>query len=189
MAIGAVAKGYSCVARLFVRTRSVALLASDLGMRAREWITCKRMVELADTDSLPIAGVVTLQAIGPEPAVVLVLMTGDATRRNAQKCPGQILDLDVRALALGYALGRMTLVATLPGVFAFEPPAGLGVVESFEVPLCQCEVFAVVIGVASDAFQARTHLDVVSSVQSSSRFNAPRNFGVAIQAFERGLSG
>jgi len=82
----------------------------------------------------------------------------------------------------------MTLVATLPAVFAFEPPARLRVIESLEVPFCQREVFTIVLGVAGDAFQARTHLNVVGSVQSFSRLDAPRNFGVAIQAFERGLS-
>ena len=40
MAIGAVAEGYSGVTRLFIRTGSVALLASDLGMQAREGIAC-----------------------------------------------------------------------------------------------------------------------------------------------------
>jgi len=80
MAIGAVAEGYSGVTRLFIRTGSVALLASDLGMQAREGIACKGMIKFADADRLPITGGVTLQAIGPEPTLVLVLMTCDATR-------------------------------------------------------------------------------------------------------------
>ena len=80
MAISAVAEGYSGVARLFIRTGSVALLASDLGMQAREGIACKGMIKFADADRLPITEGVTLQAIGPEPTIVLVLMTCDATR-------------------------------------------------------------------------------------------------------------
>ena len=80
MAIGAVAEGYSGVARLFIRTGSVALLASHLGMQAREGIAGKRMIKFADADRLPITGGVTLQAIGPEPTIVPVLMTCDATR-------------------------------------------------------------------------------------------------------------
>jgi hypothetical protein len=110
MTIGAVGKSDSGVARLLVRARRVAPLASDQGMRARERITRKRMIELFDADCLPVTGVVTLQAIGPEPAVVPVLMTVDTTRRNAQECPGQIPDFDARAFTPGYTLWLVTLI-------------------------------------------------------------------------------
>jgi hypothetical protein len=73
-------------------------------------------------------------------------------------------------------------------VFTLESPAGLTVIEGLEMPFCQSEIFPVVLGVASDAFEARTRLDVVRGVQSSSDSNAPRNFGVAIQTLEGGLS-
>lgn len=74
-------------------------------------------------------------------------------------------------------------------MFALESPTGLLVIESREVPFFEVEVLTVVFGVTADAFQARTHLDVVGSVQPFSRPDAPRNFGVAVQALERGLSG
>ena len=189
MAIRAVAKRDSDIAGLFVRPRSVALLASDLSMQTRERILRERMIELTDADRLPVAGVVTLQAIGPEPALVLVLMTGGATRRDSKKCPCQILDLDVRAFVLGYMFWRVTLVTAQPDVLAFESPAGLPVIETFKVPFCQREVFAVVLGVAGNAFHARSRLEVVGSVQAFSRPDAPRNFRMAIQALEGGLSG
>src|SRR5450432_701631 len=102
MAIRAAAKRGSDIARLFVGPRSVALLARDLSMQVRERIVRERMIELADADRLPVAGVVTLQAIRPEPTVVLVLMTGSAGWRDSKKCPSRILDLDVRAFVPGY---------------------------------------------------------------------------------------
>src|SRR5450755_2037734 len=189
MAIGAVGKCYADVAWLLVCPQSVAALAGDLCVQARKRITCRRMIELTDADRLPVNGVVTLQAIGPKPAVVLVLMTGGTTRGNSKECPGQILDVDFRAFTLGYTFRRVTPVAFQPCVFPFESPAGLLVIESLEVPFCQREVFAVVLGVTGDAFRARSRLEVVSGVQPLSRPDAPCNFGVAIQAFEGGLSG
>ena len=189
MAIAAAAKRDSDIAGLFVRPRSVALLASDLSMQARERIVRERMIELADADRLPVAGVVTLQAIGPEPAIVLVLMTGGATRRDSKKCPGQILDPDVRAFVPGYMFWRVTLVTAQPDMLSFESPAGLPVIETLRVPFCQREVFAVVLGMAGDAFHTRSHLEVVGSVQTFSRPDAPRNFCMTIQALEGGLSG
>jgi hypothetical protein len=97
MTISAVAEGDSGIARLFVRARRVSLLAADQDMRARERVMRKRMIELADADCLPVGRVVTLQAIRSEPAVMLVLMTGDTTRRDSQKCASQILDFDFGA--------------------------------------------------------------------------------------------
>ena len=110
MAIGAVGKCYADVAWLLVCPRSVAALAGDLCVQARKRITCRRMIELTDADRLPVNGVVTLQAIGPKPAVVLVLMTGSAGWRDSKKCPSRILDLDVRAFVPGYMFRRVTLV-------------------------------------------------------------------------------
>lgn len=74
-------------------------------------------------------------------------------------------------------------------MLSFESPSGLPVIETLEIPFCQREVFAVVLGMTGDTFQAGTCLEVVRSVQTFSRPEAPRNFGMAIQAFERGLSG
>jgi hypothetical protein len=45
------------------------------------------------------------------------------------------------------------------------------------------------LGVAGNAFQARARSEVVSGVQAFARPNAPGNFGVAIKALERALSG
>src|ERR1700690_2570594 len=142
------------------------------------------MIELTDADRLPVAGVVTLQAIGPESAVVLVLMTGCTTRRHSKKCPAQILDLDIHSFVPGYVVWRVTLVTLQADVLPFESPTRLPMIETLEVPFCQREVLAIVLGVAGNAFQTRSRLEVVGSVQTFSRPDAPRNFRMAIQALE-----
>ena len=147
------------------------------------------MIELTDADGFPVAGVVTLQTIGSEAAVVLVLMTGSTAGRNSKKCPGYVLDLDVRAFVLRDMFWRVTLVTLQPDVFSFEFPVGLRVIEMLEVPFCQGEVFAIVLGVAGNTFQTRARLEVVGSVQTFSHLDAPGNFGMAIQALESGFSG
>lgn len=109
MAIGALAKCDSKVARLFVRPWSMALLAGNLRMQAGEGVARERMIELSEAERFPVGVVVTLKAIRPEPAAVLVLMTGGTSRRHTQECPVQVLDLDLPALACGHELPRVTL--------------------------------------------------------------------------------
>jgi hypothetical protein len=154
MAISATGKGDARVAQLFVRSGSVAAFAGNFGMQARERISGSRMIELADIDRLPVGGVVTLHAVGPEPAIVLVLMACNATRRNTEECPGQILDFDFRAFTLGYAFRGVALITVQPCVFPLESPSGLSVIETLALPFCDREVFAIVLRVAGNAFQA-----------------------------------
>ena len=85
MAIATLAKGYSGVTWLLVRSWSVALLAGYLSMQARKRIACKRMVKLGGADHFPVAVIVTLQTVGPETSLMLVLMAGGAGRGNSQK--------------------------------------------------------------------------------------------------------
>jgi hypothetical protein len=74
-------------------------------------------------------------------------------------------------------------------MLTLELVAGLLMVEGFNVPVCQDEIFAVVLGMAACAFQARTRFDHVRGVQPFSRCDSPRNFSVAGQALEGGFSG
>lgn len=80
MAVCATAECDSSVARLFVLPGRVALLARDLGMQTSQRIACNRMVERAETDPLPVSVIVTLQAVGPELSLVLILMAATAAR-------------------------------------------------------------------------------------------------------------
>ena len=74
-------------------------------------------------------------------------------------------------------------------MFTLELVAGLRVIESFEVPLDEGEIFSVVLRVALRAFLARTRLDIEGGVQPSSHRNAPRNFTMTIQTLECGFPG
>ena len=75
------------------------------------------------------------------------------------------------------------------GVGALESVPSLAVIEGFDVPFRQHEIFAVVFGMAVHAFLTRTRLDVVGGVQSFSRDDARRDFVVTAQALEYGFAG
>jgi hypothetical protein len=134
MAIGALAKGNSGIARFPVAPWHVTFLARDLCVQSGQRITRCRMVELTDTYGLPIAVVVALQTIRAKSALVLVLVATYAALREPQKCSIQILDLDGRAFIRRNVIRRVTLVARHSGMFAFERIARLLMVESCEIP-------------------------------------------------------
>ena len=100
----------SGVARLFVLPGRVALLARDLGMQTGQRIACTRMVERAETERLPVTVIVTLQAVGSEPSLVLVLMAVAAARGETQKCSAQIFYFDDCAFARRHTLWLVTPV-------------------------------------------------------------------------------
>ncbi len=67
------------ISRGAVRSRRVAFLASDLEMRSRQRISRFRVIEFLRR--FPVAGVVTLQAIGAEAPLMFILVAGHACRR------------------------------------------------------------------------------------------------------------
>jgi hypothetical protein len=107
MAIVAAAKWDSGVAREFVRPGSVTLLARNLNVQSGKGITRERMIEIMNIDLGPLREVVTLQAVGPEPALMRVLMAVGTVGRNSQEGSAQILDFDGQAFLLGYMLWRV----------------------------------------------------------------------------------
>jgi len=112
------------------------------------------MIKLADFDRLPIVEVMALQAIGTKPVLVRVLMAGYAAWRNAQEGAIQILDLDVRDLFWIDMLCRMAFATGQAGMLAFERITSLLMIESLGVPFNQGKIYAIVLGVADDAFLA-----------------------------------
>lgn len=62
VAVGALVEGKAGVARFAILPRRVALGARDLGMQSGQGITGLRMVELTDTDALPVFRIVALLA-------------------------------------------------------------------------------------------------------------------------------
>ncbi len=74
-------------------------------------------------------------------------------------------------------------------MLALKFVAGLRVVEGFNIPFSQGEIFTVVLGMATRALQTCTRFNVVGSVKAFSRNDAPRNFSVAGETLEGGFSG
>src|SRR3954469_7604824 len=185
MAIGAFAEWQSGETRLVVRPRRVTLGAGDLRVHSGQRITRLRVIKLADV--LPLCRVVTLLAIRPQSSVVLVLVTANAVRRNAQETPVEIANLDERTHCRGDVLRRMTAVAGDSCVLAFQRVPGLPVIEGLWVQLDQGEVFSIMFGVAADALLARSRGEMISSVQAFAFGQSLGDLRMAIQALECGL--
>ena len=93
--------GMPDVLRLAVRSVGVALGALHLGMQAGQRIARLRVIELgltglADIDRFPVHEIVALLAVWAQAAFVLILVAGDATGRQTEVGPAQILDFDGR---------------------------------------------------------------------------------------------
>src|SRR3954454_13537176 len=99
MAIPGFSPQQSGETRLVVRPRRVTLGAGDLRVHSGQRITRLRVIKLADV--LPLCRVVTLLAVRPQSSVVLVLVTANAVRRNAQETPVELANLDERTHCRG----------------------------------------------------------------------------------------
>lgn len=191
--IGALVERNAHVLRLAVRPVGVALGALYLGMQASQRIAGLRVVKLrltglADIDRLPVHKTVALQAIRTQAAFVLILVAGNATRRQTKIGAARVLDFDRRAFLERNVRGIVALAALQPSMLAFEQVPRFLVIERLDVPFDQREIFAIVFRVTARAFLARTGWNIVSCMQSLVGVEAHGDFGVAIQAFERSLS-
>lgn len=144
VAVRAVAEGNSRVAWLVVWPRSMALLAGNRSVQSSQGIASLGVVELAHVDGLPVVIGMALKTIRSQPSIVLILVAGDAVRRNTQEGPTEILDFDDWPLSRRYMLGGMATGADQSGVLAFKSVASLLVVECFRIPFDEGEVFTIV---------------------------------------------
>ena len=149
MAIGALVERNTHVLRLPVGSVGVALGALHLGMQAGQWIACLRVIELCGADGFPVLEVMALLAGRTESALVLVFMTANASGREPEICPAQILDLDCPAVLSRDVGWVMALVTGERCMLALEGVSRFCVVEGLDIPLDQREVFAIVLGVAA----------------------------------------
>lgn len=180
MAIRTLPKRNSCVTRLVVGTRCVALLACHLHVHAGQWIARFRVIELLRADRLPVSRVMALGAVVSKTSLVRILVTTHARPREPKERAVQIFDLDAGALGGWNLLRGMALFACQAGMLAFQCESGLRVIEAFRVPLNQRKILPVVIGVAGGASLARSGLNVVGGVQSLMRRHARCDFCVAL---------
>ena len=116
VAIRALAKQNSGVARLIIGICRMALRARDLSMVAGQGITSFRMVELRltgliDADRFPVFEVMALLACLPKAAAVRVLMASRACRGQAQIGLTQVFDFYGRSLLRANVRRSMTTAA------------------------------------------------------------------------------
>ncbi len=188
MAIGAHSERDADVLRLVIRPESMAFLAFHLRVQTGQRIACLRVIELLDLDRLPVLKVVALGAIWTESPLVLVLVTGDAIRRKSEKSFVQIFDFDRGTLRSGNFVCRVAAIAGQPGMLALKNVSRPLVIKSFDVPLDQWEIFAVVIGVATDALLAGARLGCVRRMQPFMCIHTRSNLCMAFHTAERRLS-
>lgn len=185
MAVGTLAKGYSRVARLSVRPRRMAFLAGHLRVQSSQRIARLGMVEFLDrADRFPVGEVVALLAIRPQTALVGILMTRDASLRNAQEGLVQVLYLDHRMFRGRNMIGSMTAVTGQARVFRLQRISGLFVIKGAGIPLHDWKIFSVVVGVAAYAILARPRVLLVGGVEPAVSRDARGNLRVTLQTLE-----
>lgn len=145
------------------------------------------MIELADVDLLPVLEVVAGLAIRPEPSFVLVLVASEASRRQPEERPIQILRLDRRTFRRRDVRGVVALVASKPGMLTFQQVPGFFVIERLRVPLDEREILAIVFGVASRALLTRTGWNVIGRVQTAVRGKPSCDFRMTLETLQRSL--
>ena len=188
VAVRTLIEGNSDILWLAVGTVRVALRALHLRMQSGQRIARLGVIELRDADLLPVDEVVTGLALRSQASFVLIFVAGGAGSRDPEIGADQILFFDCCPLLRRDVRWIVTLGALDPCMLAFEDVSDLFVVEGLRVPFHEREVFTIVFRVTSRAFLARACGDVVSSVQSPVGRQASSDFGVAIEALQRGLS-
>ena len=162
-------------------------------MQAGQWIARLRVIELgltrlAHVNGLPVHEIMALQAIRAQTTFVLIFMAGGASRRHTKIGSVQVFDFDGPAF-LGRDVGRIVaFVAGQASVLAFEEISRVLVIESFDIPLDQREIFSVVLRVAAGAFLTRARGNVIRSVKPFVSRKPGRYFGVTGQTLQRSLA-
>lgn len=99
VAISAIRKRQPRIPELTILSGSMAAFAKNVAVFTGQRETCLCVVKsfLADARGLPVSCGVALRAVLPEPPLMLVLMTGTATRRKPHPGAAQILACQQRA--------------------------------------------------------------------------------------------
>lgn len=158
MATGAGRERDPEIPRLPIGAGGVALLARNFPVKSGQRIVRLRVIKILFVDLgdvLPVRSAVALRAIGPEASLVLVFVAGSALCRHAEISLAEILlQLHQKASRCRRDILRLVALAAIHAhMLAVEHIAGLGVIESLgrRIPVQQCEILPVVIGVALDA--------------------------------------
>src|ERR1022692_2460091 len=84
---------HSCISRFAIASRCVAFLACHFLMHPGERVACLRVIEALSVDlgGFPVDCGMALRAVWAKPALVLVLVAGNTTRRESEPCVIQVL--------------------------------------------------------------------------------------------------
>ena len=128
----------------------MTLGALHLGMQAGQGIARLRVIELgltrlAHVNRLPVHEIVALQAIRAQATFMLILVAGGASGCHPEIGSAQVFDFD-RLAFLGRDVGRsVAFVAGQASMLAFEEISRVLVIEGFDIPLDQREIFSVML--------------------------------------------
>lgn len=183
MTRGAAVKFQSDIPRLPVDAGCVALQAAHLRVGSAQRILCLRVIEAA----FPIDRIVTLSAVRPQFATVLVFVAGNATARQSEKRVVEIPS-DQRSFRRNDLARVMALSADEGGMFAIKNEAGPPMVEGLErrLPFDQREIRAIVFRVAAHASGIPLAKRHERRVQPALLFELRAYLAVTLQAFEIG---
>ncbi len=186
VAIPAILEFESCVAWQPTLAGCVALGTGRGEVLAGERVACLGVIEclLVELGALPRGGVVALQAVGAQAALMVILVAGGARGAETHVGAIQVLGLQNRPLCRGDVLRGVAAAAGGGGVLSVQNVAGLGVVESLRrgIPMDHIEVFAVVIGVALDAGLAGRAGQGIGGVQAVMAVDLGGDFAMALHA-------
>lgn len=145
VAVGAIVELQAEIARRAVGAGCVAFLAGYLGVRPGEREAGLGVVNLLS--SLPVGGVVALQAVRAQRTLMLVLMAVDAGASKSQVGVVEVFGGEHRSFRRTDPLRSVAASASHAGVLAIERKACLRMIKRSGrgVPLYQLEVLAVVV--------------------------------------------
>jgi hypothetical protein len=131
-----------------------------------------------------------LLTILTEAAIVLVFVAGRASLRQPQERSAPVANLDAHPLRGCYPVRGVALLALQGGMFAFKLVASLTMIETGPSwrPLHQWKILAIMLGVAFSAFLAGCGIEPIGGMQTPVCVQARRDFGMALEAFQSGLS-
>jgi hypothetical protein len=154
--VGTLIEGNANVPRLAVSSIDMALGAWHVRVQSVQRIASLGVVELADTDRLPVHEVMTSLAILSETSLVLVLVAGNTIRGDTQVRSARIFDLDCRALLQRSVRRIVALDASQASMSSLKQISCVFVIKTLDIPVDQRKVFPVVLGMTAGAFLARS---------------------------------
>ena len=191
MTIGAVLKLHAPETDGLRQFRLVALFERHLNMQAGQGVARLGVIEiLVSLGVLPVVYVVTVLTLGSKPSFVVVLMTGNAFGRRAEKRASGILPFQEAADLREHVRRRMALLTFDTGMFALQGITGQAMIELFfrGLPVNKREILAVMVQMAANALFAVGILHLKPRMVPAVFRKQTRDFLMTLETFERGCA-